>query len=199
MRATASAPPSAVLPTWLPPDSACCAAEASSLARKRDQWRRWGTHTLAVEPPAAGSTAAVAATTAATPAAGVSIHTSDSKRAVRRFTPDASMKEVYAFVECLDVPREEANGEQQQPPRPPNGCTHRYAFRLVRAIPWQVFEPHAGTVADGLWPRATTSSSASTTTTTLATTQVRMTGHGSGAVRPSRCEGWAERSFWPYN
>ena len=123
-------------------DAARRAAEASSLARKRDQWRRWRARSLAAEP---------AATTAA-PAARVIIRTADGKRVVRRFAPDASMEEVYAFVECLDVSQEgEADGGL--PLQPPSGYTHRYAFRLVSVMPRQVFEPHAGTiVADGLWP-----------------------------------------------
>ena len=120
-------------------DAARRAAEASSLARKREQWRRWRAHNLAAEP-------------AATPAARVSIRTADGKRVVRRFASDASMEEVYDFVECLDVPRDgEADGGL--PLQPPSDYTHRYAFRLVSVMPRQVFEPHTDTtVADGLWP-----------------------------------------------
>jgi FAS-associated factor 2 len=113
-------------------EAARLAAEASTLVAKREQWRRWRASTLSREPEEG------------TPAARVSIRTADGKRVVRKFSKEARMEEVYAFVECMDV--EDANSER------PSGYQHSYGFRLVSVMPRKVFGPESGTVGDGLWP-----------------------------------------------
>lgn len=79
--------------------------------------------------------------------ARVSIRTGDGERVVRRFAADAGMEEVYAFVECLDVQRDEKGmvvGETERP----RGYVHVWGFKLVSVLPRRVLGVE-GTVGEG--------------------------------------------------
>lgn len=111
------------------------AAESASLAEKKAQWRRWRASKIMQEPSEG-------------PVARVSIRTADGKRIIRKFTKDAGMEDVYAFVECLDLLEDEKIGDEH-----PKDYEHEYDFRLASVMPRKVFDPkETGTVGDHLWP-----------------------------------------------
>jgi FAS-associated factor 2 len=65
----------------------------------------------------------------------------NADRVVRRFAPDASIEELYAFVECYDVLQagEDVTGVEE-----PQGFEHEYGFQLVSPMPREVYELKAG-------------------------------------------------------
>lgn len=110
------------------------AAAAEELERQKAQWKRWRASVLVPEPQGGD-------------VARVSIRTGDGERVVRRFAADAGMEEVYAFVECLDVQRDEKGvvvGETERP----RGYVHVWGFKLVSVLPRRVLGVE-GTVGEG--------------------------------------------------
>ncbi|CAN6660655.1 hypothetical protein TRVA0_032S01354 [Trichomonascus vanleenenianus] len=83
--------------------------------------------------------------------ARVSIRLMSGERVVEKFAPDASLEEVYAFVECYDAIKA-ASGKHLSKPE---GYEHEYDFELVSPMPRKVIavDPDA-LVKDepSLWP-----------------------------------------------
>lgn len=100
-----------------------------------EQWRRWRAKSIKPEPDAEVKDAV-----------RISIRMADGERLVRKFTPEAAMEELYAFVECHDLL---ADGEDFSDAEEPSGWTHEYKFRLVSPMPRTVFElDEGGTVKE---------------------------------------------------
>lgn len=103
---------------------------AENEARNLEQWRRWRAKSIQPEPEAD-----------AKDAVRISVRMPDGERVVRKFTADAEMEELYAFVECYDVLQVGELGEDIEKPK---GWNHEYKFRLVSPMPRQVFELEEG-------------------------------------------------------
>lgn len=108
------------------------AAEAK-LERDREQWKKWRAQSLPAEPGPDVKDAV-----------RVSVRLPSGERVIRKFTADADIEELYAFVECYDVLQtaQEAGGVEKTPE--PEGFEHKYPFRLVSPMPRTVFEVEAG-------------------------------------------------------
>lgn len=122
------------------------AEEKALLANNRTAWRQWRATTIPKEEPTGKDTVRI------------SIRLRNGERVIRRFNGDASMEEVYAFVECLEYLDESATNEKT--PEKPNGYTHEYGFKLVSPMPREVYElqgKRGGSeraVKDCFWPTA---------------------------------------------
>ncbi|KAK1781301.1 hypothetical protein QBC45DRAFT_405784 [Copromyces sp. CBS 386.78] len=128
-------------------EAAAAAAEAERRAREeaeaaerkeklRQQWRRWRATTIAPEPD-------VSVKDAVRLALNMS-QSSGRGRVTRRFAPDASLEDVYAFVECYDLlypENEEERGDVEETAGKPDDYEHKYAFRIASVMPREVFEP----------------------------------------------------------
>lgn len=111
------------------------AAERQAAEEKRiqdlQQWRQWRARSIAEEPGAD-----------AKDAVRISVRLPSGERVIRKFSPDASIDELYAFVECYDIlqePREDTAAVSK-----PEGFDHQYGFRLVSPMPRVVYEVGAG-------------------------------------------------------
>ncbi|KAL2017611.1 hypothetical protein VTK56DRAFT_1931 [Thermocarpiscus australiensis] len=108
------------------------AREAARLQELRQQWRRWRATTVAPEPDANAKDAVrLALNMPASSGAG---------RVVRRFASQTSMEELYAFVECYDLLREEGSSHDGAAEKP-EGYEHKYAFQIAAVMPRETFEP----------------------------------------------------------
>lgn len=116
-------------------------AVAGLLESNKAAWKRWRASTLPEEPPQGPETARV------------SIRTRDGERIVRRFAGDAEMEQVYAFVECMHVERDE-KGRVQGRTEKPRAYEHVWGFQLVSPMPRKVFGSGEETVKACLWPSA---------------------------------------------
>lgn len=99
-------------------------------ARKLLQWRTWRAQTLPAEP-----------SNDVKDAVRISIRLPSGERVVRRFTSDADLEELYAFVECYDLlhPSEDEEVSEKEA-QEPQGYDHEYKFRLVSPMPREVYE-----------------------------------------------------------
>ena len=101
-------------------------AEASEkMAQKLDQWRRWKSQEIAPEPGPEVKNAT-----------RLSIRMPTGDRIVRKFGPNATMEELYAFVECHDLLEHRASSSQVSKP---DGYEHSYGFKLVSPMPRVVY------------------------------------------------------------
>ncbi|QDS77820.1 hypothetical protein FKW77_006017 [Venturia effusa] len=91
------------------------------------QWKRYRAGKLAAEPGADIKDAV-----------RISLRMGDGERVVRKFAPDAEMEEVYAFVECYDLLKDE-DADLEAVDAPEN-FEHTYPFRLVSPMPREVYE-----------------------------------------------------------
>ncbi|KAH7271879.1 hypothetical protein MRS44_004379 [Fusarium solani] len=107
------------------------AEAAARLEEKRQQWRAWRATTIVAEPPA--SDKSVVRVALKMP------EESGIGRIVRRFPQDASMEDLYAFVECYELLQEEnpEGGDK------PEEYEHEYRFRIASILPRMVYEPTA--------------------------------------------------------
>ncbi|KAF4976757.1 hypothetical protein FZEAL_6614, partial [Fusarium zealandicum] len=107
------------------------AEEAARLEEKRQQWRAWRATTIVAEPPSSDKNV-VRVALKMPEASGVG-------RIVRRFPQDASMDDLYAFVECHDILQEESpeGGDK------PEAYEHEYRFQIASILPRMVYEPSA--------------------------------------------------------
>ena len=106
-------------------------------ARKLAQWRRWRAQSLPLEPGPDVKDAV-----------RISLRLMSSERVVRRSSPDAELEELYAFVECYDIIREEAEVSEKKVEEP-EGYEHEYKFRLVSPMPREVYDlERAGTIRE---------------------------------------------------
>ncbi|PYH45630.1 clathrin-mediated endocytosis regulator UBX3 [Aspergillus saccharolyticus JOP 1030-1] len=111
------------------------AAERQAAEEKRiqdiQQWRQWRAQSIAAEPGAD-----------AKDAVRISVRLPSGERVIRKFAPDASIDELYAFVECYDLLKEPHEGTVAV--AKPEGFDHQYGFRLVSPMPRVVYEVGAG-------------------------------------------------------
>ena len=102
-----------------------------------ERWKRWRAQSISVEPgPDVKDITRV------------SIRLTSGERVVRKFSENAEMEELYAFVECYDVLK---TAEDRSAVTEPTGYTHRYRFCLVSPMPRVVYDIEGGgTVANKL-------------------------------------------------
>ncbi|PFH56732.1 hypothetical protein XA68_16095 [Ophiocordyceps unilateralis] len=101
------------------------AEAAALLEQKRRQWRTWRASRVGPE-PAAEDKKVVRIALKMPEASGAG-------RIVRRFPHEATMEELYAFVECYGAELDEAA-------RAPEAYEHKYNFRIVSTLPRVVYE-----------------------------------------------------------
>lgn len=96
-------------------------------ANNLEQWRKWRTKSIAAEPGADVKDAV-----------RISLRMPEGERVIRKFKADASMEELYAFVECYDI----LNSGEEIPAdiEEPESWSHEYKFRLVSPMPRQVYD-----------------------------------------------------------
>ena len=95
--------------------------------QKMEQWKRWRAQSISAEPgPGVKDVTRV------------SIRLPSGERVIRKFAEDAKMEELYAFVECYDVPQ--TNAAATEPP----DYKHQYEFRLVSPMPRVVYDIEGG-------------------------------------------------------
>ena len=100
-------------------------------ARKLFQWRRWRGQSIPPEPGVE-----------AKDAVRMSLRLPSGERVIRKFSADADLEELYAFVECHDVLDDEAVSEKDV--EEPEGYEHAYGFRLVSPMPREVYDLEKG-------------------------------------------------------
>ncbi|KFX93594.1 hypothetical protein V495_00936 [Pseudogymnoascus sp. VKM F-4514 (FW-929)] len=112
------------------------AAAADKYAANLDQWKRWRVQNIPSEPPLDVKNAV-----------RVAFRMPESaERITRRFSPDAPLEELYAFVECYGTPQESDDGEAVSEPV---DFEHEYKFRLVSPMPREVYDlAQGGSVLD---------------------------------------------------
>jgi FAS-associated factor 2 len=109
--------------------------ERENYERNLSSWRRWRASQVLPEPGADVKDAV-----------RISLRMPDGERVVRRFATDATIEELYAFVECYDVLQAGDVGEKVSEPV---GFEHEYKFRLVSPMPREVYElEKGGTIKD---------------------------------------------------
>lgn len=132
------------------------AEAAEHREHQKQQWRRWRATTIKPEPDAGTDAKDVVRLALKMPTAG---------RIVRRFSANATVEELYAFVECYDIltTNPELNGEDEKraiaeeesddivdlPAEKPEDYVHEYGFRIASPLPRVVYEPDgAATLGD---------------------------------------------------
>lgn len=100
-------------------------AAAENLKNKRQQWIRWRSKSIVAEPDLDSKNVA-----------RIALKMPEAARIMRRFPSDASIEELYAFVECYEVLKEGAVVDDVDCP---NKYEHRYEFRLVSTLPRVVY------------------------------------------------------------
>ena len=108
---------------------------SANAARNLAQWKQWKALKIAPEP-----------SLDIKDAIRLSIRLPSGNRVVRRFPPQGTMDDLYAYVECYDVLETELPSSQVQPP---SGYNHEYKFTLVSPMPRMVYDlASGGTIAD---------------------------------------------------
>lgn len=99
-------------------------------AQKVEQWRRWRAQSIPKEPGpnVKGITR-------------ISIRLTSGERVIRKFSEEADMEELYAFVECYEILNA---SEDTSSATDPAGYEHKYGFRLVSPMPRVVYDIDAG-------------------------------------------------------
>lgn len=106
--------------------------EEEKYAANLAQWRKWRAQSIKPEPEAD-----------AKDVVRIAVRMPESaERVTRRFAADATIEELYAFVECYDVLSEEAGprGTVDEPV----GFKHEYKFHLVSPMPRAVYDIEEG-------------------------------------------------------
>ena len=107
--------------------------QVETAAQQLQQWKKWRASTISAEPE-----------TNIKNVTRLSIRIPSGNRIVRSFAPEATIEDVYAFVECHDVLEDEAAATE-----PPAGYTHEYKFKLVSPMPRAVYDVETdGTIAE---------------------------------------------------
>jgi FAS-associated factor 2 len=102
-------------------------------AQNLQQWKRWKLRSIAPEPGPDIKNAT-----------RLSIRMPSGDRIVRRFAPEATVEDLYTFVECYDILEAEKTAEE-----PPADYDHHYKFNLVSPMPRMVYDiASGGTVAE---------------------------------------------------
>lgn len=108
--------------------------------RKAEQWKQWRAQSILAEPGPGVEDAT-----------RVSIRLTSGERVIRKFTKNAEMEELYAFVECYDVLRAQ---EDLSAAMKPTGYKHSYKFRLVSPMPRTVYDVEGGGTVAGKLERS---------------------------------------------
>jgi len=106
------------------------AEAAELLEKKRQQWRRWRATTIGSEPDSGVKDAVRLALNMP--------ESSGAGRVIRKFDKEATLEELYAFVECYDL-LQDASDEEKAPK--PDDYEHKYGFRIAAVMPRETFEP----------------------------------------------------------
>lgn len=104
--------------------------EKQNYEHNLDQWRRWRAQRIDPEPSADVKDVV-----------RISLRLLDGERVIRKFGADATIEELYAFVECYDIVQ--AGGLSEKTEKPGN-FVPEYKFRLVSPMPREAFELAAG-------------------------------------------------------
>ncbi|RDW80234.1 hypothetical protein BP6252_04872 [Coleophoma cylindrospora] len=104
-------------------------AAALALKNKREQWKRWRVQAIPPEPSLDSKNVV-----------RIALKMPEAARITRRFSGDASVEELYAFVECYDLLQSETVGESTKPEE----YEHKYDFRLVSTLPRVVYSIEDG-------------------------------------------------------
>lgn len=110
------------------------AEAAELLERKRQEWRRWRATTIRPEPDAGAKDGVRLALNMP--------ESSGAGRVIRKFDGQATMEELYAFVECYDLVQ---NAPDEEKASEPDDYEHKYAFRIAALMPRETFEPSEDT------------------------------------------------------
>jgi FAS-associated factor 2 len=103
---------------------------AERYAQNLEQWRKWRAASIPSEPsPDSKDIVRIA------------VKLPSEERVVRKFTADAHIEELYAFVECYDLLNADVSSEKVQEPA---GFEHEYKFQLVSPMPREVYDLKAG-------------------------------------------------------
>jgi FAS-associated factor 2 len=95
-----------------------------------EQWRRWRARSLAEEPGAEVKDAI-----------RVSIRLPSGERVIRKFQADATVEELYAFIDCYGVLDGQSASEGALEPQ---GYKHTFGFRVVSPMPRVVYSVGEG-------------------------------------------------------
>ncbi|KAI7561636.1 UBX-domain-containing protein [Hortaea werneckii] len=101
-------------------------------ARKLAQWQRWRAQSVPSEPDAEVKDAV-----------RISLRLPSGERVIRKFRAEADLEELYAFVECYDLPKADADVFEKGAQEPP-GYEHEYKFQLVSPMPREVYDLEKG-------------------------------------------------------
>lgn len=93
---------------------------------QREQWRRWRSSRIPEEPATTGD------------GVRLSIRMASGERVVRKFHAESPLEELYAYIECHDLPSLESTHHTE--PQPPESYKHDYGFRLVSPMPRKVID-----------------------------------------------------------
>jgi FAS-associated factor 2 len=91
------------------------------------QWRKWRLQSLPQEPASSVSDVV-----------RISVRMPSGERVIRKFGPDATLEELYAFVECYEVMQNDELASEKDVPEPRN-YSHDYEFQLVSPMPREVY------------------------------------------------------------
>lgn len=97
-------------------------------ARKLAQWRRWRAQSVPGEPGAEVKDAV-----------RISLRLPSGERVIRKFQPEADLEELYAFVECHDLLKDNAELSEKEVQEPAD-YDHEYKFQLVSPMPREVYD-----------------------------------------------------------
>src|SRR5207237_3734213 len=103
------------------------AQAAARLEELRQQWRRWRATKIPAEP-----STGVRLALNMPPSAG-------GGRVIRRFPSEASLEDLYAFVECYSLLQEPESLEGDA--AKPRDYEHKYLFRIASMMPRETLEP----------------------------------------------------------
>ncbi|KAF2827764.1 hypothetical protein CC86DRAFT_199995 [Ophiobolus disseminans] len=103
---------------------------AERYAQNLQQWRKWRAASIPSEPsPDSKNIVRIA------------VKLPSEERVVRKFSADAHIEELYAFVECYDLLNTDAALEKAEEPE---NFEHEYKFQLVSPMPREVYDLKAG-------------------------------------------------------
>ncbi|QPC70198.1 hypothetical protein HYE68_000950 [Fusarium pseudograminearum] len=102
---------------------------AAILEEKRGKWKAWRATTIVAEPPTSEKNVVRVALKMP--------EESGIGRIVRRFPQDASLEDMYAFVECYSVLHQDDAAVDDRP----EDYEHEYKFRIASILPREVYEP----------------------------------------------------------
>ena len=106
-------------------------------AADRMQWRTWRAQSLRPEPDAKSKDLV-----------RISIRLPSGERVIRRFSSEADLEELYAFVECYEITKDTALSEKSA--GAPIGYSHKYEFKLVSPMPRRVFDLDSGALGESV-------------------------------------------------